>query len=125
MGRAELKADADEALEKLGKAKDKRHGRASAEPGMESAAQRAQDDDPGILISMVQVCADMAIVIIFPPSLKFLFLLPRMMQVRPVRQSANLILCLRVLDPMTCLSSGAVADAKGAKGAYAMDDQST
>jgi len=56
MGREELEADKDAAMDKLSKEKDKRHNR-GAEPGQETAAQKAMNEDPGIFITLLQVCA--------------------------------------------------------------------
>ena len=53
MGRDELQADKDAALDKLAKEKDRRHNR-QAEPGKESAAQKAMDEDPGLFITFLQ-----------------------------------------------------------------------
>jgi|NorSeaMetagenome_1021524.scaffolds.fasta_scaffold146133_2 hypothetical protein len=57
MGRDELQADKDAALDQLSKEKDRRHNRQAPEPGKESAAQKAMDEDPGILITLLQACA--------------------------------------------------------------------
>ena len=51
MGRDEINTDAEEALNKLGNDRGKQHGRNAAEPGQESAQQRAQDEDPGRISS--------------------------------------------------------------------------
>ena len=64
MGREELAADKDAAMDKLSKEKDTRHNR-GAEPGQETAAQKAMNEDPGIFITFLQVCAP-PLITLFP-----------------------------------------------------------
>ena len=56
MGREELAADKDAAMDKLSQAKDKRLNR-GAEPGQETAAQKAMDEDPGLFITFLRARA--------------------------------------------------------------------
>lgn len=56
MGRAEITSDADAALEKMQAEKEKKHGKAKHDlaPEMTAAQRAAQDEDPGLIVTLIQ-----------------------------------------------------------------------